>query len=97
VPSHFSLCYNNRGQLIYGTGRSPSLSGVNKWSENDYWSFDQDLEGVRSVRAALDDGDFVCPGEGRCPTLRVALSCVEFRGCKGLQPFKVRNGSLAKT
>jgi hypothetical protein len=61
---------------------------------NDYWSFDQDLEGVRSLGAVLDDEDFVCPGEGRCPTVR---GSVGFRGCKGLQPSKVRNGSLAKT
>jgi len=40
---------------------------------NDYWSFDQDLEGVRSLGAVLDDGSFVRPGDDRCPTLRVAL------------------------
>ena len=26
---------------------------------NDYWSFDQDMEGVRSLGAVLDDASFV--------------------------------------
>ena len=40
---------------------------------NDQWSFDQDLEAVRSLGAALDGGSFVWSGEGRRPTLRVTL------------------------
>ena len=52
---------------------------------NDYWNFDQDLEGVRSLGAVLDDASFVLPQRG----MRVMLDLYQFRGCKGLQPSKV--------
>ena len=53
----------------------------------DHWSFDRDLEGVRSLGAVLADGSFVWSGEGRGSTLRVLLG---FRGCEGPQPSKIR-------
>ena len=52
---------------------------------NDYWNFDQDLEGVRSLGAVLDDASFVLPRRG----MRLMLDLNQFRGCKGLQPSKV--------
>ena len=34
---------------------------------NDHWSFEQDLEGVRSLGAALIDESFVLPQQGMGP------------------------------
>jgi|SRR6516162_7998397 len=51
----------------------------------DHWSFDPDLEGVRSLGAVLDDASFVLPRRG----MRLMLDLNQFRGCKGLQPSKV--------
>ena len=49
---------------------------------NDHWAFDRDLEGVRSLGAALIDPSFVLPQQG----VRSMLGLYWFRGCKGLQP-----------
>src|SRR5262249_3168361 len=47
-------------------------------------SFDQDLEGVRSLGAVLVVAGFVLPqqGMGQC------WAFIGFRGCKGLQPSR---------
>ena len=70
-----------KGQLIYGTGRSPSLPGKQMVS-NDYWSFHCGIwMAFRFLGAVLDDGNFVWPGEGRCPTWRVLLVSAAARDC----------------
>ena len=50
---------------------------------NDYWNFDQDLEGVRSLGAVLDDASFVLSLQG----MRLMLDLNQFRGCEGPQPI----------
>ena len=52
---------------------------------NDHWSFDQDLEGARSLGAVLVAASFVLPQ----PDMRPMLGLYWLRGCKGLQPSKV--------
>src|SRR6516165_2890172 len=46
---------------------------------NDYRSFDQEMEGVRSLGVAQGVGSFVWPGQG----MRLMLDHYWFRGCKG--------------
>ena len=62
---------------------------------NEHWSLDQDLEGVRSLGAVLDDGSFVLPQKA----MRPMLGLYWFGGCKGLQPSRSETsiGALIKT
>ena len=68
----------------------PQPSKVRK----DHWSFDQDLEGVRSLGAVLVDASFVLPQQGMGPMLGLYWF-PRLQGTAALQVNVVFQGGMA--